>query len=204
MNQRFFKESNGDISTFTYIPNFLSWSECFIYQIWIYVCIIFHPVFTYGSSIIRYQIWYHKNLEYFNKKWPFYERWEAHKYPLFLHFIENRVKKRVFEITNTALEINSCLINKYSQKTHRLHYHRDCEDVFGKCPIIISVSLGSRAHMHVKRNASLQNDDEFIWILEPGSMLIMSGYSQVYFTHAVKMTNDDSRYSMVFRKHIYL
>lgn len=203
MIQKIFVDGQGNKSTFTYIPHFLSPVQCFIYQVLIYVFVNFLPVFTYNAKIIRHQKWYHKKMQYFNKNWPVYERWEAHQYPLFLYFIEKKIKARILQTTGQHVLINSCLINKYSQKNHRLYYHRDCEEVFGTCPVIASLSFGISAEVHIRNcDKSSQNmHSGLLFNLEPGSLLIMSEYSQVNFHHAITMTHDDTRYSLVFREH---
>lgn len=203
MIQNTFVDNQGNKSTFTYIPQFLSPVQCFMYQVCIYLFVKFSPVFTYNAKVIRHQKWYHKQMEYFNNKWPIYDRWKAHQYPLFLYFIEKKIKTQILQTTRESVNINSCLINKYSQKNHRLYYHRDCEDVFGVCPVIASLSLGTSAEVHIRHcDKSSQNmHSGLLFTLEPGSLLIMSDYSQVNYHHAIIMTHDDTRHSLVFREH---
>lgn len=201
MIQKICIEKHGNVSHFIYIPNFLSPLQVFICQLWIYFFVEFLPVFTYNSTIIRYQKWYHKKMKYFNENWPIFDRWKAGKYPVFLNFIEKKISKVVGQITNTKMNINSCLINKYSQKNHRLFYHRDSADVFGLCPIISSVTIGNNGRMHIKKVGGSTDNDEFVFKLESGSLFIMSGFSQIHFLHAIKMGGGGARYGMVFREH---
>ena len=201
MIQKICIENDGNVIHFIYIPNFLSPLEIFFYQVWIYLCVDFLPVFTYNSIVIRYQRWYHKKMNYFNENWPIFDRWKASKYPAFLYFIEKKISGVIEKITNTKININSCLINKYSQKNHRLYYHRDSADVFGLCPTITSVTIGNSASIHIRRVGNSIDNDDFVLRLESGSLFIMSGFSQVHYHHAIKMNDGGVRYSMVFREH---
>ena len=113
-------------------------------------------------------------------------------------------------------EINSCLINKYRDGSDFIAAHSDSYHSFGKYPTIIGISIGDErvlkfktvADNHQKicglsKNNKVNKDDEFQFNLESGSLFIMAGCSQKYFSHEIcKSDSMCSRYSLTFRNFI--
>lgn len=200
-------EPNGDTSVFIYVPKFLSSHDTEKCYEWL-DCKEMYPVYTYGEKIIRYQLWFQKQFKYFNYKWPKYDRWYScnYKEEPFINHLESKINEFInIQHPNCSVEINSCLINKYSDKSHRIHYHRDCPDVFGRLPVINVISVGADRTLNFKR-VDNHTAGDFAITLESGSIFIMSGHSQVYYYHGIEneeeYVDNIPRYSLIFRHHI--
>ena len=112
--------------------------------------------------------------------------------------------------------INSCLVNIYNDGSERIRHHRDTDKAFGSSPTIIGVSLGATRLIEFKRvlyngsNQRLSKKDKktqymnFKLRLESGSMFIMAGSSQKFWTHGIPADDGvvDRRYSLTMREQI--
>lgn len=78
---------------------------------------------------------------------------------------------------------NSVLANLYRDGRDRLGFHRDNEPELGPRPVIASVSLGATRRFRFKGEADSMGID-----LTHGSLLVMSGDTQVHYRHAVPPT----------------
>ena len=173
-----------------------------------------------GREISREQRWYHRDEKLFHPKWGEFERWHSYKYDHILDYIE----KKINSIVNQALfskDIvqcnedtykwfsNSILINKYENGNNIIPKHRDSETIFGDNPIIAIYSVGAPRTMRFRRvhldcNKSMKEFEPIDIVLEPNSLLIMSGTIQKNYTHEIlkepHITNQ--RYSLTFRNHV--
>ncbi len=64
-------------------------------------------------------------------------------------------------------------------------WHSDDEPVLGAAPTIVSVSLGAARRFRIRRR---RDRACFDLVLEPGSLLLMSGLSQRDYQHSVPKT----------------
>ena len=97
--------------------------------------------------------------------------------------------------------INSCLINKYRNSKDYISPHRDTNISFGEYPTIAGLSIGSEREIVFKRTD--QKGKIFKFKLNSGSLFIMGGCSQKYYTHEIPPVNNENvRYSLTFREFI--
>ena len=107
------------------------------------------------------------------------------------------------------------MVQHYSNGNNYIRHHRDTDKSFGKEPVILGLSLGSERTLEFKRvkyngsNKNLSKRDKdrehlnFDFKLGDGSIFIMSGSSQKYWTHGMpKESVVGERYSLTFRKTI--
>ena len=155
-----------------------------------------------GRDIMRSQKWYQDDGEYFNHKWPVFDRWKSCGYTPIIRKFQDRISKRFPDAS-----INSTLINCY-QGDDIIPPHRDSEDVFGDNPTIVVVSLGATRTMRFSRVSPCSRSLKVIGktydiVLKPRSLFVMSGTTQKYFCHEILApeTKETTRYSMTFRHH---
>lgn len=218
-----------DNTVFIYIQNFLKKEESKMYQNWLNKMEDFKDNMNYNKTqLIRQQKWYQMENEYFCPKWERrYDRWKSHEYDDILIQLQekiqnyiNKIVKNLFLTKNVSIQnpkINSCLFNKYKTGKDRIRAHRDTEKSFGEKPTIIGLSLGGEREIKFVRIMNTLNDKNihiykkdkenkhlnFKQKLEDGSLFIMAGCSQKYFTHEIpQCTSKDKRYSATFREWI--
>ena len=138
----------------------------------------------------RSQKWFQKDGKYFCEQWKNrYMKWHSNNYTKEL---ENLQFKIINELQNYDLKnikipnINSCLINKYNDGSEHIGPHRDTPLSFGKYPTIINFSLGATRELLFK---NIKSKEKYSFPLESGSLFIMSGSSQLKYTHEI--TKDD-------------
>ena len=229
METKIIQEKDGN-TVFIYVPKFLTGKESQKYQEWLNDMEDFKDNMNYNKTkLIRQQKWYQKDNEYFCPKWERrYDRWRSHNYDDILINLQKKVQKFVNEVVqnlylnkNVSIQnpnINSCLFNKYRDGSHRIRAHRDTKDSFGKRPTIIGLSFGGEReikfvriinglnkekHIHIYKKDKEKNYLNFKQKLEDGSLFIMAGCSQKYFTHEIPQCNSKKmRYSATFREFI--
>ena len=180
--------------------------------------------FVGDHQIRRLQRWHHHDDKVFCDKWAnSYDRWNPIAYDDWLLHLEqtlqDAVQKYVGDIITkfkgAPLNFNSVLVNKYCDGTHFIHAHRDSERIFGDNPTIVSLSFGAtrqfilqRVHYDPDNPTKLaRNKDEshkdIEFDLESGSVVIMAGSSQKYYSHQVTRdeTSHEARYNLTFREH---
>jgi len=217
-------------TVFIYVPNFLTIGESHKYQQWLNNMDNFKDNMNYNKTkLIRQQKWYQMDNEYFCPKWERrYDRWCSHKYDDVLINLQKKVQntldeiiKHLFLTKNVSIQtpnINSCLFNKYRTGKDRIRAHRDTKDSFGKKPTILGLSFGDEREIKFVRIMNGLNKEKNIHIykkdkenkhlnfkqkLEDGSLFIMAGCSQKYFTHEIPQCNSkEQRYSATFREFI--
>jgi len=215
------KETNNETSQFYYLPNFLNRNEVANILGWLESIDDFSENSSFNNNkVARYQKWFQEEGVYFCPKWENnYKRWEAFLYDKALEKIQKNVLDKLgsYNLDKIGINIpyiNSCLVNKYPTGKHYIKPHRDTELSFGKEPVIIGISIGSPRELKFNRllyngtNKFLSKKDKqnkhlnFSYKLESGSVFIMSGSSQKYWSHEVPPCIDAGcRYSLTFRHH---
>ena len=216
-------EVNGENSIFIYIPNIFSKNKLQTIRHWLDKKHYRGGVTSWNKEILREQLWYHIENKYFCKDWKgTYSRWESNDYDNYLHELQNSIQTIINSLNLNYLRItvptiNSCLINKYRDNNDSIKPHRDSLSSFGSNPTIIGLSIGSSRILQLKRiiyDVSNINDIKPDYSkqhlnldieLENGSLFIMAGASQKYFSHEIKKTDHpcDTRYSLTFREHLF-
>ena len=202
------KEDDIYDTFFCYIPNFIDDNNI---MLWLNSMSNFMPSNNYNDKIGRYQKWYQEDKCYFCDQWvKKYRKWESFDYDEKLRILQEKVQSKINNIQlnqygiNNPI-INSCLINKYRTGQDYITAHRDTHRSFGEYPTIVGLSIGSERHLVLKRtqNYSPDKDSDFSFKLESGSLFIMGGCSQKYFTHEIPQSNTtDIRYSLTFREFV--
>ena len=155
----------------------------------------FIPSIAYSGEISRSQKWYHINKKYFCGTWTKkYAKWVSFDYDNDLLYLQSKVNRHLNNV-----QLNSCLINRYDSGKFYIGAHRDNSTTFGEYPTIANISLGSSRDIVFKRKGK----EEIRFTLESGSLFIMSGSSQKYYTHEVPCSDtEDVRFSLTFRETI--
>ncbi len=102
--------------------------------------------------------------------------------------------------TIQRFEFTSALLNLYRNGKDSNGWHADNEKELGVNPIIASVSLGAERFFHLKHNTD--KEKRFKLKLKHGSLLIMGGATQHYWTHHIPKTARPigSRINITFRE----
>jgi hypothetical protein len=193
---------NNERSSFIYIPNVFNDEDISdVYNLCENIQFISGNSYK-GKNIRRKQIWFEERGRYFCENWKGrYDRWMGNKYSKLLYKIQENVTKHVKKIinTNTNTNFNSCLINKYENGKDIIAAHRDSVESFGDHPIIANISIGVTRILRVKDIESKKIVADIS--LCDNSMFIMSGASQLYYTHEIIESDGDGyRYSLTFRE----
>lgn len=221
-------DNSFEYSYFIYYPKYLNKLECEKVKLELDNIKDFkYNLNATNTDYARLQKWYQKDGKYFCSKWmeklPW---WESCQYEKILTNIE---KKLQYDIENTTElgyllnkhnitipTINSCLINKYRDGSDHIAPHCDTYHSFGKDPTICGISIGDSRIFRVKsvvnnykKEGGLSKKDKshqdwnFDYLLEEGSLFIMAGCSQKYFSHEIiKSSSNKCRYSLTFREYI--
>tara|TARA_B110000971_G_C20027408_1_gene509660 strand:+ start:753 stop:1415 length:663 start_codon:yes stop_codon:yes gene_type:complete len=217
MNILYFnKEDNGEYAYIGIINDFLTDSTLdFLYNIE-----DFKGGTTSFGNIPRLQKWYQIDGQYFSKTWKdqTMQRWTSHNYEPELLDIQDYIQSFINNLDIYKYNgikkpfLNSCLINKYRTGQDSIRPHRDNQTTFGDNPTVIGVSYGderdivfNRIHYDPDKMNSIKpdrnNPEEIRVNLKSGSLFIMGGSIQKYFSHEVPKTeSDNTRYSMTFRQ----
>ena len=208
MEIKYFKENKHSDSIFIYIPNFLD----YLYQKnlikWLHIL-----KYDYTEEkITRLQKWYQKDQKYFCTKWKKrFKKWESNEIPTQIKNLQKILQQFIEKINLKEYNIkvpkfNSCLVNKYRNGLDYIKHHRDTALSFGKDPVIAGISLGCTRKIEFKRvnkNKNKNKNLNFSFQLESGSLFLMMGSSQRFWTHSITKSNDkDCRYSFTFREYI--
>jgi len=207
-------EETDDVNTFIcYLPNFLKEIDRISKLKWLSQMDDFIPSKSYNGNITRLQKWYQEDNKYFCNKWEErHDKWESFNYDKELLDIQKIVQEKInsFNLEEHGFEtpkINSCLINKYRTGYDYIAAHRDTNLSFGEYPTIIGLSLGSPRNLNfkrIKKYSKINCKDSSLQLkLESGSLFIMGGSSQKYYTHEiVKEETVNTRFSLTFREFI--
>jgi alkylated DNA repair dioxygenase AlkB len=177
---------------------------------------------TNFGEIPREQAWYQEENKYFSKTWKDQDidRWKSNDYGQELIKLQHLIQDQVDELDIYQYnglykpKINSCLINKYRDGRDSIRPHRDNQTTFGDNPTVIGLSIGEERNIVFKRiiynpdkmNSIKEdkiNKEEISIPLKSGSIFIMAGAIQKYFSHEIpKVENKGLRYSLTFREYI--
>jgi alkylated DNA repair dioxygenase AlkB len=96
--------------------------------------------------------------------------------------LEHEVAER---LALPGVSFNAVLLNAYRTGEDGMGWHQDNEPELGTEPVIASLSLGASRRFSIRAKAGKAR-----WnlTLEPGSLLLMHGRSQVDFQHSVPKT----------------
>ena len=108
-----------------------------------------------------------------------------------------KIKRDVEEYSKTTF--NSCLVNLYRDGNDYAAWHSDDEKELGKNPSIASISLGGTRRFHLKHKTI---EKRIRFDLEDGSLLLMTGELQHYWSHQLSKTKKivAPRINLTFRK----
>ena len=223
MKLLYINELDGSKSIFYYIPNFINKTDAEDLYNHLDTMNDFQNNYNYNKTrVIRRQKWFHKNNRYFCEKWKNkYDRWMPYSYTPELSSFQDMIVERLKELALDKLDIpvpniNSCLVNTYKNGSERIRQHRDTDKAFGPSPTIIGISLGGTRLIEFKRvlyngsNNRLSKKDKktqymnFKMRLASGSIFIMAGSSQKFWTHGIPADDSvvDRRYSLTMREQI--
>jgi alkylated DNA repair dioxygenase AlkB len=99
----------------------------------------------------------------------------------------------------SGAEYNSVLVNLYRDGNDSVSWHSDNEEINGSEPTIASVSLGATRRFDLRHKES----GETVRVdLEDGSLLVMSGLSQLCWVHQIAKTKTKvgPRINLTFRR----
>lgn len=173
----------------------------------------YNPKCSNKSKSGRLQKWYQIENKYFCPKWKLrHEWWNSFNYDNNLYYFQNIIQNKL-KLLNYNVNINSCLINKYRDGNDYIAPHRDSKLSFGDYPIIAILSIGNKRTLrfnkvenNFKDKSLTKKDKENISIdfeLEDNSLFIMSGESQIKYSHElIKDNSINERYSLTFRRFI--
>lgn len=101
------------------------------------------------------------------------------------------------QVEAVAGSFNFCLLNRYRSGADSVAWHADDEPGLG--PVIASVSLGAARRFCLRHNSTRETRE---WLLEHGSLLIMSGTLQTFWKHQVPKTRRSvgERINLTFRQ----
>ena len=202
-------------SLFIYIPNFLNYEYYQKIKIYLNNTNDWKGGLSYNNtSIKRKQKWFHKNNQYFCKKWKNRQpRWESHKYNDLLLNVQNIVEDMVQKILPNNIKkpkYNSILINYYENGNQIIPPHQDSKESFGEYPVISLLSIGNTRKLLLERTLKnkLKRDKDKkdmnkVFNLDDNSLFIMAGNSQKYWCHSIlKDDTKKSRYSLSIREYL--
>ena len=170
--------------------------------------------FIGSDHVTRTQKWYDIERRYFCDAWKNrYARWRSFEYPAALMDLQAQMQEFITNNLGTKMHlpiINSCLINKYTNGDDFIAPHRDTPASFGDAPTIVNVSFGAtrkivfkRIHQDLKPDKH-NADKNFEITLKSGSIMIMGGETQKYFSHEIpKDDTTQCRISCTFREKLY-
>jgi alkylated DNA repair dioxygenase AlkB len=107
------------------------------------------------------------------------------------------LKELVEEHTN--FRFNSCLLNLYHSGMEGMSWHSDKTKEFGHTTTIATLSLGSERRFDLKHT---RTGEKVSIVLQHGSLLIMTGVTQMHWLHQVPKTKKiiEPRISLTFRQ----
>ena len=216
------REDNGEHSCIGILNNPLKSESIVKYWDWLETMDDFKGGTTEFGVIPREQKFYDEEERYFGKEWKNkdLERWKAHTYDETLVTLQEEIQDKIDGLDifdNMGVNkprLNSCLINKYFTGQNSIKPHRDSHDTFGENPTVVGLSLGDERTIRFNRiiydPANLRsikiddgNPEQFDIPLPHGSIMIMAGAVQKYFSHEIpKCEGKDLRYSLTFREYL--
>ena len=175
---------------------------------------------TIFGDIPREQAWIYNNGGNFGDRanWKDTQnpRWIARPYTSALVEIQHSVQKSFRDSISGDLHdrlgmhiesiFDSILINKYRGPNDSIKAHRDSEIIFGNNPTVVILSLGCPREIvvqrilydkdklnSIKRDRAFHGRQEHRIVLPPGSLLIMGGELQKYYSHEIKKVRGEDK-----------
>ena len=204
-------EYNNNKSLFYYKSNVMSEEQLSVIIQWINKQNFKNGYWLNGKEIPRKHIWFQENNKNFCESWKHrYDRWNSENYDSILNKIQDNIQSSINPIINkfdwiNESNINSCLVNLYSDENSSIKPHRDTADSFGLYPTITIFSIGDSRNILIKDTKNINNPFNKEIKLEHNSLFIMGGYSQENFTHEIpkELKKKNERYSLTFREYLY-
>lgn len=229
-------EKNGNYSVVTLTENVLEakqQAELFDYL----ETMEFYGGKTSFGDIPREQLWVHDGGGNFGDRanWSDLEnpRWVARMYTPPLYSIQRDIQSwfsNAFAGADAGIRekavFDSILMNKYRGFGDSIKPHRDSEEIFGDNPSVVILSIGCPREIifhriiydkqnpnSMKRDNMFEGKRSFKVSLPSGSVLVMGGEVQKYYSHEIKKVKDhdlmvsggalggDIRYSLTFRQY---
>jgi alkylated DNA repair dioxygenase AlkB len=119
-------------------------------------------------------------------------RFEPRPWPPSVAALRDAIRERI------GFAANSVLANRYRDGRDAMGWHADAEPELGPDPVIASLSLGAPRRFVLRhRTRGLRHE----LVLEPGSLLLMSGPTQAHWQHALPRTRAaGERINLTFRR----
>lgn len=182
----------------------------------------------WGKSICRLQKWFHDDGKYFSDFWhdQSHVRWMSHDHDECLLILRDKIQSELNHFFSDVIPkygfigcnlptINSTLLNYYRDGGDIIKHHRDDEKIFGDNPTIAMLTFGAVRPLDFIRSTFKPDAPYDIspylceshlnhrYNIEQGSLFIMMGSVQKYYTHGIQKSADiiDPRYSITFREH---
>lgn len=105
--------------------------------------------------------------------------YEEPPFPLVLEEIRGRVEPRL------GLAIERIGLNFYRDHNDSVAFHNDKIAVYGETPTIALVSFGTVRRMLLRTKSSAPRKRSLSLDLEPGSLFLMQGPSQLFWEHSI-------------------
>lgn len=230
------REENGNYSVVTLTENVLEAKQqagLFDYL----ETMKFYGGKTSFGDIPREQLWVHDGGGNFGDRanWSDLEnpRWVARMYTPPLYSIQSDIQtwfSNAFVGADAGIRgdaiFDSILMNKYRGFGDSIKPHRDSEQIFGDNPSVVILSLGCPREIifnriiydkqntnSMKRDNMFEGERSFKVSMPSGSVLVMGGEVQKYYSHEIKKVKDhdrvilgggfsgDIRYSLTFRQY---
>lgn len=177
---------------------------------------------TSFGEIPREQAWFYDGGGNFGDraKWKDTEnpRWVARSYTDLLYKIQENVQRYYDDLGLPDMTtFDSILINKYRGCKDSIRAHRDSETIFGNNPTVVILSIGCPREItfqrivydpenlnSIKKDKVFKGVQEHSVVLPSGSLLVMGGELQKYYSHEIKKVDAEQekgaiRYSLTFR-----
>ncbi len=103
----------------------------------------------------------------------------------------------------TQSSFNAVLANCYRDQQDTVSWHSDDEVELGLEPVIASLSFGAERHFQLKHKVT---GEKLTVPLKAGSLLVMSGQTQAYWSHCLPRTKviKSPRINLTFRQIYYV
>jgi alkylated DNA repair dioxygenase AlkB len=231
------REENGNYSIITLSENVLD-SEQQAALFHYLETMEFYGGKTSFGDIPREQMWVHDGGGNFGDRanWTDLEnpRWVARMYTPTLYSIQRDIQSWFTRgavwcagdgFRSDAI-FDSILMNKYRGFGDSIKPHRDSEEIFGDNPSVVILSIGCPREIifnriiydkknpnSMKSNNTFEGVRTFRILMPSGSVLVMGGEVQKYYSHEIKKVKDhdrlvssggfggDIRYSLTFRQY---
>lgn len=107
------------------------------------------------------------------------------------------IRRQILDVT--GIGFNTALANLYRNGFDSVSWHADDEPDLGDKPVIASLSLGTQRRFMLRRKDD--RTDRLTLSLSHGSLLVMSGNTQIYWEHSVPKSKTVSgpRINLTFR-----